>query len=216
MSLRKGKTVGLRSWCGICEPQVAHGAHLAFLPVRGTVCVGFFFFFFFVSFFLVWLVGFLVCFCSGIVFSENDSSCCHLFSGAPGMACQHVLNSFTSCHRWDSILPLPTGYRLPQFPFVWGCSCSLLATLWCEMCEKARRSSWCVEVSGESTRVRGLPGTVGGRHMGHTRPFNSAKLHLRCTSPPSGDFQSAFPLPWLEKLVQSIQVYLWVRQRIWL
>lgn len=93
MSLREGRTVGLRSWRGICEPQVVHGAHLAFLPVSETVCawvfcllcVGFFFFF---------LVGwfFYLIFFGGDFFSENASSCCHIFPGAPGTACQHVLN----------------------------------------------------------------------------------------------------------------------------
>lgn len=48
--------------------------------------------------------------------------------------------------------------------------------------------------------------------MGLARPFNSAELHLKCTGPPFGDFQSVFPVPWLEKLVQSIQANLWVRE----
>lgn len=33
--------MGLRGLRGICEPQVVHSAHLAFVPVDGTVCVGF-------------------------------------------------------------------------------------------------------------------------------------------------------------------------------
>lgn len=59
-----------------------------------------------------------------------------------------------------------------------------------------------MEANGESTRVHGLPGTVGGR------PFSSAKLYLRCTGPPFGNFQNVFPVPWLKELVLSIQAIL--------
>lgn len=120
-----------------------------------------------------------------------------------------------ACAEWFYILvlvrfwffPSYSWHRLPQLPFVWGSSCSLVATLWCEMCEKARKevfsSVWKLMVKVHVSM--GFQAQLGGRHMGHTRPFNSAKLHLRCTGPPFGNFRSVFPVPWLKELVQSIQ-----------
>lgn len=93
MSLRDGRNVGLRGLYGICEALVAHSELLVFIPVGGTVCMGFF----------------VLCMCFFVVIlGENDWSCCCIFPEAPGMAPQHVLNSVIAGADGVSIFSLPS------------------------------------------------------------------------------------------------------------